>query len=41
MDTTANINVYADASLFSSYQVSGTRVLLMGNRSHERILVLV
>jgi len=33
MDTRANIHVCADASLFSSYQVSGTGALLMGNGS--------
>jgi hypothetical protein len=38
MDTGANINVCADASLFSSYQVSGTGALLMGNGSHARVL---
>ena len=34
VDTGANINVCADASLFSSYQVGGTGALLMGNMSH-------
>jgi hypothetical protein len=34
MDTGANINMCADASLFSSYQIGGTGVLLMENRSH-------
>ena len=38
MDTEANIHVCADASLFSSYQVGGTASLLMGNRSHARVL---
>ena len=38
MDTGANIHVCADASLFSSYQVSGTRALLMGNGSHVSVL---
>ena len=38
MDTGANIHVCADASLFSSYQVDGTRALLMGNGSHARVL---
>ena len=38
MDTGANIHVCADASLFSSYQVSGTSTLLMGNGSHARVL---
>ena len=38
MDIGANILVFADASLFSSYQVGGTRALLMGNGSHARVL---
>jgi hypothetical protein len=38
MDTRANIHVCADASLFSSYQVGGTGVLLMGNGSHAHVL---
>ena len=38
MNTGANIHVCVNASLFSSYQVSGTGVLLMGNRSHARVL---
>ena len=38
MDTGANIHVCADASLFSSYQVGGTASLLMGSRSHARVL---
>ena len=38
MNTGANIHVCVNASLFSSYQVSGTGVLLMGNRSHSRVL---
>ena len=38
MDIGANINVCADASLFSSYQVGGTRALLVGNGSHARVL---
>jgi hypothetical protein len=37
-DTGANIHVCADISLFSSYQCKGTRALLMGNRSHARVL---
>ena len=36
--TGANIHVCADASLLSSYQVGGTCSLLMGNRSHARVL---
>jgi hypothetical protein len=38
MDTGANINVCADASLFSSYQVGRTGALLMGNGSHAYVL---
>jgi hypothetical protein len=38
VDIGANIHVYADASLFSSYQVGGTASLLMGNGSHARVL---
>jgi hypothetical protein len=38
MDTGDNIHVCADASMFSSYQVDRTRVLLRGNRSHARVL---
>jgi hypothetical protein len=38
VDTGANIHVCADASLFSSYQTSGTSLLLMGNESHSRVL---
>ena len=38
VDTGASIHVCADASLFSSYQDSGTSSLLMGNRSHARVL---
>jgi hypothetical protein len=30
--------VCANASLFSSYQASGTEALLMGNESHARVL---
>jgi hypothetical protein len=41
MDTGANINVCADTSLFSSYQASGTRALLMGNESHACVLGVV
>jgi hypothetical protein len=37
-DTGANIHVCADISLFSSYQCKGTGALLMGNRSHVRVL---
>jgi hypothetical protein len=37
-DTGANIHVCADISLFSSYQCKGTKTLLMGNRSHVRVL---
>ena len=38
MDSGANIHVCADVSLFTSYQVSRTRALLMGNGSYERVL---
>jgi hypothetical protein len=38
MDTGANINVCADASLFSSYQADRTGALLMGNWSHACVL---
>jgi hypothetical protein len=38
MDSGANIHVCADVSWFTSYQVSGTGALLMGNGSHVRIL---
>jgi hypothetical protein len=38
MDTGSNINVCADASLFSSYQGGGAGALLMGNGSHVRVL---
>ena len=38
MDSGANIRVCADVSLFNSYQVGGTRDLLMGNGSYARVL---
>jgi hypothetical protein len=38
MNSGANIHVCADVFLFTSYQVGGTRALLMGNSSHARIL---
>jgi len=38
MDTGANINVCADACLFSSYQAGGTGALLMENGSHAHVL---
>jgi hypothetical protein len=38
IDTSANIHVCADISLFSSYQVGGTGSLLIGNGSHARVL---
>jgi hypothetical protein len=38
MDSGANIHVCADVSLFTSYQVSGTGALLMGNGLHARVL---
>ena len=34
IDTDANVHVCADASMFSSYQVTGTSPVLMGNGSH-------
>jgi hypothetical protein len=37
-DTGANIHVCADISLSSSYQCKGARALLMGNKSHARVL---
>jgi hypothetical protein len=37
-DTGANIHVCADISLFSSYQCKKDGALLMGNRSHVRVL---
>jgi hypothetical protein len=36
-DTSANIYVCADISLFSSYQCKGVGALLMGNGSHARV----
>jgi hypothetical protein len=38
MDSGANFHVCADISLFASYQVCGTRALLMGNGSHAHLL---
>ena len=38
VDTSANIHVCTDASLFSFYQDGGTSSLLMGNGSHARVL---
>ena len=37
VDTGANIYVYADISLFSSYQVRWTSSLLMGNRTRAAV----
>jgi hypothetical protein len=37
-DTGANIHACADTSLFSFYQCKGSGALLMGNRSHVRVL---
>ena len=34
IDTGANVHVCADASMFSSYQATGTSPVLMGNGSH-------
>jgi hypothetical protein len=38
IDTGANIHVFADISLFSSYRCKGARALLMGNRSHACVI---
>ena len=38
MDSGANIHVCADVFLFTSYQVSGTGALLMGNGSRAHVL---
>jgi hypothetical protein len=38
MDSGANINVCADVSMFSSYQVGRSGALLMGNGSHAHVL---
>ena len=38
MDTGANVHVYADISLFYSYQAGDTGALLMGNGSHAHVL---
>jgi hypothetical protein len=38
MDSSANIHVCADVSLFTSYQTGGTGALLMENGSHARVL---
>jgi hypothetical protein len=38
IDTSANIHVCADISMFSSYQAGGTTSLLMGNSAHARVL---
>jgi hypothetical protein len=38
LDTMANIHVCMYVSLFSSYKVSGTRPLVMGNGSRVRVL---
>ena len=37
VDTGANVHVCADASMFSSYQVTGTSPVLMGNGSHATV----
>jgi hypothetical protein len=37
-DAGANNHVCADISLFSSYQCKGAGALLMGNKSHARVL---
>ena len=41
IDTGANVHVCADASMVSSYQVTGTSPVLMGNGSHAIVRVLV
>jgi hypothetical protein len=38
IDTSANIHVCADISLFSSYQAGGAGSLLMRNKSHAHVL---
>ena len=38
MDSGTNIHVYADVSLFTSYQAGGTRALLMENGSYAYVL---
>ena len=37
IDTGANVHVCADASMFSSYQFTGTSPVLMGNGSHASV----
>jgi hypothetical protein len=37
IDTGANVHVYLDISMFSSYQVTWTSSMLMGNGSHATI----
>jgi hypothetical protein len=37
IDTGANVHVYSDISMFSSYQVTETSSVLMGNGSHATV----
>jgi hypothetical protein len=37
LDSSANIHVYSDASLFSSYQVTRDSSVMMGNGSHASV----
>jgi hypothetical protein len=37
IDTSANVHVCSDISMFSSYQVIGTSSVLMGNGSHATV----
>jgi hypothetical protein len=40
IDTGANVHVCSDISMFSSYQVTGTSSVLMGNGSHATVRVV-
>jgi hypothetical protein len=37
IDTSANVHVHSDISMFSSYQVTGTSSVSMGNGSHATV----
>jgi hypothetical protein len=37
LDSGANVHVYSDASLFSSYQVARDSFVMMGNGSHASV----
>ena len=37
IDTDANVHIYADISMFSSYQATRTSSVLMGNGSHASV----